>query len=94
MIQTVFAEADWYRARDEPEVRREGVLAPHRHATGPRTRGGCDVVLRGADGDELVYSAGVERVLSRVAGRRVTVVGKVVVVDGRSELWIGRLSTT
>lgn len=90
----MFAEADWYRARDEPEVRREGVLVPHRHTTGPQTRGGCDFMLRGGDGDEPVYSAGVERLLSRIAGRQVTVVGKLVIVDGRRELWIGRLSTT
>jgi hypothetical protein len=87
----VFADKPWYIARPEPEMRREGVLAPHRQALGPASRGGLDFVLTGRDGTDLVYCAGVEDQLARLAGRSVVARGKLVLIDGGVELWIGSI---
>lgn len=83
----MFAHESWYRERTEPEVRREGVLAPHSQGVGPGGRGGRHFALDGIP----VYSAGVERELAPLVGRRVVAHGKVVEVDGAVELWIGRI---
>jgi hypothetical protein len=89
---TVFAGAPWYRERTEPEVRWEGMLAPHSRALGPGSRGGLDFVLQDAGTDLAVYSAGVEALLRPFDGRRVVVWGKRVDVDGTVELWPGRIA--
>lgn len=83
----MFAHESWYRERAEPEVRREGILAPHSNILGPGDRGGLDFALDGVP----VYSVGIERELARLAGRRVVTHGKLVDVDGALELWIGRI---
>ena len=87
----MFANESWYIERPEPEVRREGVLAPHPHAVGPGSRGGLNFVLSGLDGTDLVYAAGVEDRLARLVGRTIVVHGKLVPVDGVVELWIGSI---
>lgn len=89
----MFAEESWYRERPEPEVRREGVLAPHPHAVGPGSRGGLDFTLRGAHGVDLVYAAGVEDRLARFVGLPLVAHGKLVDVNGVVELWIGRIES-
>lgn len=89
----MFADEAWYQERPEPEVRREGILTPHPHVVGPGDRGGLDFALHGTHGVDLVYSAGAEDRLTRLVGRPVVVYGKLVEVDGRAELWIGRVES-
>ncbi len=91
-FESVFDNEVWYRERAEPEVRRVGVLEPRREVLGPAERGGLTFALAGSEGVQVIYAAGIENRLVQLTGTQLTVYGKLVLVDGAIELWIGRLA--
>ena len=95
MSQCVFADQAWYVERQEKEEQFVGVLEPVAPPSGPAGRPGLSFVLRRERAEDLpVYSAGIEPVLSALAGHRVSIQGKRIDFQRagfEAELWIGEI---
>jgi len=95
LSQCVFADQEWYVERQEKEEQFVGVLEPVAPPSGPAGRPALSFVLRRAGAEDLpVYSAGIERVLSALAGHRVSIQGKRIDFHRpgfEAELWIGEI---
>jgi len=95
LSQCVFADQEWYVERQEKEEQFVGFLEPVAPPSGPAGRPALSFVLRRAGAEDLpVYSAGIERVLSALAGHRVSIQGKRIDFHRagfEAELWIGEI---
>ncbi|HEX5761191.1 MAG TPA: hypothetical protein VF121_18550 [Thermoanaerobaculia bacterium] len=90
----IYAAADWYRARPEPEERWEGTLEKVDPVVGPAGRTSLTYALRTADRRLPVYAAGVQERLAPFTGRAVRATGKLVDLSGEGlgrELWIASI---
>lgn len=93
---TVYAKAEWYRARAEPEQLWRGILVKRDSPVGPNTRNALKYTLRIGKEDLAVYAAGVEERLASFVDQEVSVRGKL--VDLREEgfgkeMWIASIRT-
>lgn len=92
-MTAIFANADWYRARPEPEHTWQGVLQPSDMPVGPNTRTTAFVLV--TDDQALpIYAATVEHLLAPFVGQCVMVQAKLVDLrpDGfGQELWVAHL---
>ena len=92
---SIYADADWYRARPEPERRWHGVLHRRPAGAGPGGRAATSYGLTTAAGELPVYAAGADDRLAAFVGRRVAIVGKLVDLRPEgfaSELWIATIA--
>ena len=93
---TVYAKAEWYRARRDPEKVWRGTLANRDAPVGPNTRSALKYAMRTDKGDIAVYAAGVEERLASFVDQAVSVRGKLVDLreEGQGkELWIASIRT-
>ena len=93
-VTQIFAEAEWYQARPEPEKQWRGVLRKRDAPLGPATRGALSFTLVTADKSLPVYAANVEQRLGPFVGRQVLVSGKLVDLSQEGfgeELWIASI---
>lgn len=93
---TIYAKAEWYRARPEPEQLWRGTLAKRDAPVGPNTRNALKYSLRTGKDDVAVYAAGVEERLASFVDQEVLVRGKLVDLreEGQGkELWIASIRT-
>jgi len=94
--RTIYAEADWYRARPEAEKLWRGTLVKRSAPVGPNTRNALKYNLRSGKQVLAVYAAGVEETLAPFADQEVSVRGKLVDLraEGQGkELWISSIRT-
>jgi hypothetical protein len=87
----IFADADWYRSRSEPEQRWRGTLHERQQDAGPGARLGLPFSLDTGSGVFPVYAAGFENTLKSFLGRPILVEGKLVRLESEgfgSEIWI------
>lgn len=92
----VYAKADWFRARPEPEKIWQGTLYSRDSPVGPNTRNALKFTLRCGKNDIPVYAAGVEEKLASFLGKRISVKGKLVDLRAEGhgkEIWIASLRT-
>jgi hypothetical protein len=93
-VTQIYAEADWYRKRPEPEKKWRGVLRERKVPAGPATRTALTYKLV-VKGKELpVYAANVEEKLEPFVNQQVLISGKLVDLskDGfGQELWIASI---
>lgn len=90
----IFAGADWYLARTEPEEEWRGVLHEREVERGPATRSALRYSLQTEDQDLAVYVPSEEAKLSPFLGREVVVTAKLVDLTDEGfgqELWIGSI---
>lgn len=91
----IFAGADWYRARPEPEKERRGVLRDRDAPLGPASRTSLTYMLiTDDDKHHPVYAPNLESQLAPYVGRAVIVRGKLVHLGDEGfgqELWIGAI---
>ena len=90
----IYAGADWYRERPEPEREWRGVLRERNVPAGPAGRPALAYELVTRDGKLLTYAAGVKPMLAPFVGAEVVVRGKRVDLTSEGygpELWIGAL---
>ena len=93
-MREIYANADWYRARQEPEKLWRGVLRERDVTVGPASRTALLYTLITENSQLLVYAAKVGRQLASLVGRQVLVRGKLVDLSGEGfgqELWIGSI---
>jgi len=93
-VTKIYAEAEWYQARPEPEKQWRGVLRRRDSPLGPATRAALSFTLV-TEGQQLpVYAANVEQRLAPFVSHQVLVSGKLVDLgkEGfRVELWIAAI---
>ncbi len=90
--EPVFEHEPWFRERPEPLIQLTGSLQARTESLGPASRGGLAFTFHNTTGAVLpVYAVGIEQRLASLVGSRVAVDGKVVLVSGNAELWIGRI---
>ena len=88
---SIFADADWYRSRPEPEQRWRGTLHERQQVAGPGSRLGLTLSLETESGVFPVYAAGIEGTLKTYLGRPILVEGKLVNLTSEGfgpEIWI------
>jgi hypothetical protein len=88
----IFAGAEWYLARPEPEREWQGVLHPRAAPVGPASRTALLYTLLTGDAQLPVYTANIAPQLIPYAGVPVRVRGKLVDLSDEGfgqELWIG-----
>jgi len=93
---TIYAKAEWYRARPEPEKVWKGTLHHRDSPVGPNTRNALKYTLRTGKDDIAVYAAGVEERLASFVDQEVSVRGKLVDLreEGQGkEMWIASIRT-
>jgi len=93
-VTQIYAGADWYRARPEPEEAWRGVLRARDTPTGPATRTSLRYTLVAGQERIPVYAAQVMDQLAPFKGHEVTVNGKLVDLSAEGfgkELWIGSI---
>ena len=95
IMRTVYAGADWYEARPEPERMWRGTLRTREAPAGPAARTALLYTLV-VDGRQLsIYAANVAQRLAPLAGHKVLVQGKLVDLRDEGfgqELWIGSIA--
>ncbi len=87
----IYADADWYRTRPEPERRWYGILKERPVISGPSNRTALTFALVTKEGTYLVYAAGVGKDLAPFTGWRLDVEGKLVDLTDEGfgkELWV------
>ena len=87
----IYAGADWYQSRPEPERHWRGILRRRPVVEGPGSRTALTFALDTGERTYPVYAAGVESELAPFAGRWVEVEGKLVDLGDEGfgeELWI------
>ena len=87
----IYADADWYRTRPEPERRWHGILKERPVVSGPSNRTALKFVFVTKEGTYPVYAAGVGKDLAPFTGRRLEVEGKLVDLTDEGfgkELWV------
>ena len=92
----IYGEADWYRARPEPEQQWRGELRERDVIAGPTTRTALIYRLVTTDKEIPVYAANVEQKLALFVGRQVLIYGKLVDLSREGfgqELWIASIRT-
>jgi hypothetical protein len=93
-VTEIYAEADWYRERSEPEKEWRGVLREREVKVGPATRTALTYKLVRDDQELPIYAANVAPKLAPFVGRQVLIRGKLVDLSkegfGR-ELWIASI---
>jgi hypothetical protein len=94
LMTEIFAQADWYRERPEPEREWRGVLQERDQPVGPATRMGLRYTLVTEEGQIPVYAASVEGQLAAYVGQQVLVRGKLIDLSGGEELWIATIQRT
>jgi hypothetical protein len=90
----IYAEADWYRERPEPEREWRGVLRERHVSAGPAGRPALAFDLVSNEATLPTYAAGVEPKLAPFVDLPVVVRGKRVDLTSEGygpELWIGAL---
>jgi hypothetical protein len=90
----IYAGADWYRERPEPEREWRGTLYERNAPLGPAGRPALAYELVTRHGKLPVYAAGVKPKLAPFAGAKVVARGKRVDLTSEGygpELWIGAL---
>jgi len=90
----IYARADWYLERPEPEMEWKGILEERAEPLGPNTRGALLFTLVTDQGRFPVYAANVEQKLAPYLGDPVIVRGKLVDLSKEGfgqELWIASL---
>jgi hypothetical protein len=90
----IYAGADWYRDRPEPEREWRGVLRERHVSAGPAARPALAFELVTNEGTLPIYAAGVEPQLAPFVGLKVVVRGKRVDLTSEGygmELWISAL---
>ncbi len=95
-VVEIHAQADWYRARVEPEKNWRGVLRERQVTVGPATRVALAYTLVTEEGELPVYSAQVVDQLMPFVGKQVIVRGKWVDLSKEGagpELWIAAIET-
>jgi hypothetical protein len=93
-VTQIYAGADWYRARPEPEEARRGLLLERETPTGPATRTGLRYTLVAGEERVPVYAAQAMDQLAAFVGHKVVVDGKLVDLSAEGfgkELWIGSI---
>jgi hypothetical protein len=93
----VYANANWYRARPEPEQSWHGLLQKREGPIGPATRSALRYTLVTEEDQLPVYAANAERLLDPFVGRQVSVEGKLVDLSDEGygiELWIAVIDTS
>ncbi len=89
---SVFDDAEWYRARPEPEQTWRGRLAQRNVASGPGGRPALTFELKTSSGVLPVYEDGLKSRIASLLGSSVEVRGKLVDLTREGfgmELWIG-----
>jgi hypothetical protein len=87
----IYADADWYRTRPEPERRWHGFLKKRPVVAGPSNRTALTFALVTKEGTYPVYAAGVGKDLAPFTGWRLEVEGKLVDLTDEGfgkELWV------
>jgi len=94
LMSEIFARADWYLARSEPEKEWQGVLRERDVLIGPATRTALLHTLITEDKQYPVYTAAIGQQVSPYVGLLVIVRGKLVDLSNEGfgqELWIGSI---
>jgi hypothetical protein len=93
----IYAHADWYAGRPEPEELWHGVLRRRDPPRGPAGRAALAYTLE-VEGDSVdVYAANVEAMLVGFLDRKIVASGKLVDLSGEGfskELWLASLRLT
>jgi hypothetical protein len=90
----IFAGADWYHARPEPEEAWQGVLRKRDTPAGPAARTGLRYTLVAGEESIPVYAAQAMDRLAPFVGNEVVIHGKLVDLSAEGfgkELWIGSI---
>jgi hypothetical protein len=93
-VSEIFAEADWYLARSEPEKEWQGVLRNRDVLIGPATRTALLYTFVTDDKQLPVYTANIGQQLAPYVALPVIVRGKLVDLSNEGfgqELWIGSI---
>lgn len=96
IVTKIYAEADWYRERPEPEKEWRGVLRKREVPAGPAARTALSYKLVADDEEIAVYAANAEEKLAAFEGRQVLISGKLVDLSKEGfgqELWIATIQT-
>lgn len=90
----IFAKADWYLERPEPEMEWRGLLQERDVPVSPTSRAGVRYLLITKDKQFPVYAANVEQQFATFVGHSVIVRGKLVDLSNEGygqELWIASI---
>lgn len=93
VVTKINADADWYRARREPEQTWQGVLRKQDVPPGPDTRAETYVLITRKT-HLPIYAPNIDEQLKPFVGRRVAIRGKLIDLGSEGfgkELWIGSI---